>query len=372
MGSLNWASGLIPLGRLYLRPLQRHFHSLGLKNRFTPPLRSDPLVLANLLQHWQDLRFLTSGIPIRTFQADFTIFTDASTQGWGAHMGDSQISGTWTRTDRKLHINCLELKAVVSALQHSMELQRPRFTPVLPQWDLGIVLEALSKPPYQPLREASFKHLTLKTVFLLAMASTGRGSELHALRFDQNYIQFKPKGAGVTFYFSPEFMRKNQKPNQVNDPWYIPAVPTGKSEFGAPNCPVKALRYYHRYLTEHPELRKDRRHLFVPIKDNNAGKELSASTISRWICTTIVDSHAAIQKCRNLSGSVKAHEVRAVATLLQLFNKVDLHSVMKAGRWSSGGTFTSFYLRDLCPQADSLQRAGPIVAAGDVRRISSS
>ena len=33
-------------------------------------------------------------------------------------MGDSQISGTWTRTGCKLHINCLELKAVVSALQH--------------------------------------------------------------------------------------------------------------------------------------------------------------------------------------------------------------------------------------------------------------
>ena len=184
-------------------------------------------------------------------------------------------------------------------------------------------------------------------------------SELRALRFDQNYIQFKPKGAGVTLYFSPEFMRKNQKPNQVNDPWYIPVVPTGKSVFGAPNCPVRALRYYHRYLTEHPELRKDRRHLFVQVKDNNAGKELSASTISRWICTTIFDSHAAIQNSRNLSGSVKAHvravraQVRAVATSLQLFNKVDLHSVMKARRWSIGGTFTSFYLRDLCPQADS-------------------
>ena len=125
-------------------------------------------------------------------------------------------------------------------------------------------------------------------------------------------------------------MCKNQKPNQVNDPWYIPAVPTGKSEFGAPNCPVGALLYYHRYLTEHPELRKDRRRLFVPIKDNNAGKELSASTISRWICTTIVDSHAAIQNSRNLSGSVKAHEVREMATSLQLFNKVDFHSVMKA------------------------------------------
>ena len=82
--------------------------------------------------------------------------------------------------------------------------------------------------------------------------------------------------------------------------------------------------------------------------------------------------YAAIQDSKNLSGSVKAHEVRAVTTSLQLFNKVDLHSVMKAGRWSSGGTFTSFYLRDLCPQGESLQRAGPIVAAGDIVRISTS
>ena len=241
------------------------------------------------------------------------------------------------------------LHRTISDMITSMELLRPRAMPILPQWDLGIVLEALSKSPYEPLREASFKHLTLKTVFLLAMASAGRRSELHALRFDPNYIQFKLKGAGVTLYFSPEFMRKNQKPNQVNDPWYIPAALTGK-----------------------PEARKDRCRLFVPIKDNNAGKELSASTISRWICTTIVDSHAAIQNSNILPGSVKAHEVRAVATSFQLFNKVDIHFIMKAGRWSSGGTFTSFYLRDLCPQADSLQRAGPIVAAGDIIRISSA
>ena len=112
MGSLNWASGLIPLGHLYLRPLQRYFHSLGLTDRFTPLRQSDPSVLASLLQQWQDLSFLTSGIPIRPFQAEFTIITDASTQGWGAHMGDSQISGTWTPLDCKLHINCLEHKAV--------------------------------------------------------------------------------------------------------------------------------------------------------------------------------------------------------------------------------------------------------------------
>ena len=67
--------------------------------------------------------------------------------------------------------------------------------------------------------------------------------------------------------------------------------------------------------------------------------------------TTIVDFHASIQGNKNFPGKVKAHEVR---TSLQLFNKADLQAVMKAGRWSSGGTFTSFYLRDLCPQADSI------------------
>ena len=75
----------------------------------------------------------------------------------------------------------------MSVMLMSMELQRPRMTPVLPQWDLDIILEALSKPPYVPLRETSLKHLTLKTVFLLAMALAGRCSELQALVLDLQY-----------------------------------------------------------------------------------------------------------------------------------------------------------------------------------------
>ena len=42
-----------------------------------------------------------------------------------------------------------------------------------------------------------------------------------------------------------------------------------------------------------------------------------------------------------------------------------------AGRWSSGGTFTSFYLQDICPQANSIRKAGPVVAAGEIVEISS-
>ena len=122
-------------------------------------------------------------------------------------------------------------------------------------------------------------------------------------------------------------MRKN--PNQVNDPLYVPAVPTGKPEFGVPNCPVRVLKYNHRYMTEHPELRKGRRHLFFRFKANNAVKELSADSISRWICTTIVDSLSSLKSSMNIPGKVKAHEVHAVATSLQLFKKIDLQTVLK-------------------------------------------
>ena len=110
----------------------------------------------------------------------------------------SCLASVLTRTGRAAEVQA----KTISDMIMSMELQRPRLTPVLPQWDLGIFLEALSKP-YEPLREAFLKHLTLKIVFLLAMASGGRRSELQALVFDPQYIQFKPKGAGVTLYFTP-------------------------------------------------------------------------------------------------------------------------------------------------------------------------
>ena len=49
-------------------------------------------------------------------------------------------------------------------------------------------------------------------------------------------------------------------------------------------------------MSEHVEIGKGRRCLFIPIKDNNTGKELITATISRWICVSRVESHASIEK----------------------------------------------------------------------------
>ena len=45
------------------------------------------------------------------------LFTDASWQGWGAHLQELVASGVWTQDEQNLHMNLLELRAVLLALQ---------------------------------------------------------------------------------------------------------------------------------------------------------------------------------------------------------------------------------------------------------------
>ncbi|XP_055019017.1 serine/threonine-protein kinase ICK isoform X2 [Boleophthalmus pectinirostris] len=61
----------------------------------------------------------------------------------------------------------------------------PPNRPVVSMWDLSLVLEALQAPPFEPLAQIDLKWLSMKTAFLLAMASAKRGKSL-------------PLGSGVT------------------------------------------------------------------------------------------------------------------------------------------------------------------------------
>ena len=45
-----------------------------------------------------------------------TIFTDASISGWGASRENCTIHGRWSTMERQLHINLLELQAILFAL----------------------------------------------------------------------------------------------------------------------------------------------------------------------------------------------------------------------------------------------------------------
>ena len=57
---------------------------------------------------------------------------------------------------------------------------RPKSSRNLPKWDLSVVLNELTKAPFEPMKDTDLKHLTLKTASLLALASGKRRSEIHA------------------------------------------------------------------------------------------------------------------------------------------------------------------------------------------------
>ena len=56
---------------------------------------------------------------------------------------------------------------------------RPKIYRNLPKWNLS-VLNELTKAPFEPMKDTDLKHLTLKTAFLLALASGKHRSEIHA------------------------------------------------------------------------------------------------------------------------------------------------------------------------------------------------
>ena len=57
---------------------------------------------------------------------------------------------------------------------------RPKSSRNLPKWKFSVVLNELTKAPFEPMKDTDLEHLTLKTAFLLALASNKRCSEIHA------------------------------------------------------------------------------------------------------------------------------------------------------------------------------------------------
>ena len=69
------------------------------------------------LEWWLDESNVLQGQPLHPLKHALQIFTDASKERWGAHLGEHTARGSWSVPESKLHINFLELKAVFLALK---------------------------------------------------------------------------------------------------------------------------------------------------------------------------------------------------------------------------------------------------------------
>ena len=258
----------------------------------------------------------------------------------------------------------------LTRLLDSFHRDRPRGRRGIPSWNLSLVLHQLSKPPFEPIGEASLKHLTFKTVFLLALGSGKRRSEIHA--WQNKNIRHQSDWSRVSLYPSPSFLAKNQLakegPKSVA-PVVIPALaPTLDKSLKSDRslCPVRALRYY---LDRTSDLRQNKELVFVSFK-KGFDKDISPATISSWIKQTVILCYELSDHDSHTLHQVKAHDVRAFAASKAFQSGVSLEQILSACHWKSHNTFTQFYLKDVAWADSELYHLGPVVAAQQIHQQS--
>lgn len=89
-------------------------------------------------------------------------------------------------------------------------------------WDIGFVLQALCKHPFEPLGQVDLKFLTFKTLFLVAAASGRRVICLLALVVDEGHIRWNRDS--VSIIPSPEFLAKNDSLNYMTNKITLPKM----------------------------------------------------------------------------------------------------------------------------------------------------
>ena len=287
----------------------------------------------------------------------------------------------------------------LTRLLDSFHRDRPKGRNGIPSWNLSLVLHQLTKAPFEPLKETSLKHLTFKTVFLLALGSGKRRSEIHA--WLHKNIRHQSDWSKVSLYPSPSFLSKNQLAKEGPDsvaPVVIPALAPSldRSLKGDRSlCPVRALRYYldrtsdlrqnkelvfvsfkkgfdkdispatisswikqtvilcyelsdqeDLYLDRTSDLRQNKELVFVSFK-KGFDKDISPATISSWIKQTVILCYELSDQEALSLHQVKAHDVRAFAASKAFQSGISLDQILSACHWKSHNTFTQFYLKDV-------------------------
>ena len=197
-------------------------------------------------------------------------------------------------------------------LLSSFHRDRPKSSRNLPNWNLSVVLNELTKAPFEPMKDTDLKHLTLKTAFLLALASSKRCIKIHACVANKVYNLGQWEMVAL---FPSDFIAKNQLARQGSQsvsPVTIPALTTivdRQFKEDRTLCPVRDLRYY---LDRTKDMRGSRSLLFISFKKGHTS-DIRHATLSSWLKQTILLCYKqADQQALDLV-QVKVHDIRTFA-----------------------------------------------------------
>ena len=71
------------------------------------------------------------------------------------------------------------------------------------------------------------------------------------------------------------------------------------------------------------------------------------------------DEHLAMFK-------VRAHDIRGVASTLNVFRNLSFRQVLAAATWKTASVFITHYLKDITPNMDGICSLAPLIAGGGI------
>ncbi len=84
----------------------------------------------------------------------------------------------------------------------------PSRSPLVPSWDLSIILAGLQRGPFEPLDSVELKFLSLKTALLTALTSIKRVGDLQAFSVSEECLVFGPVHSHVVLKPRPGYVPK--------------------------------------------------------------------------------------------------------------------------------------------------------------------
>ena len=138
------------------------------------------------------------------------------------------------------------------SLLSSFHRDRPKSSRNLPKWNLSVVLNELTKAPFEPMKDTDLKH---------------RRNEIHA--WVANKVSNLGQREKVALFPSSDFIAKNQLAREGSESVSLVTIPALTTivyrQFKEDRtlCPVQALRYY---LDRTKDLRGSRSLLFISFK----------------------------------------------------------------------------------------------------------
>jgi hypothetical protein len=152
---------------------------------------------------------------------------------------------------------------------------RPKINKLLTKWSLDIVLDFLSLSPFELIASSDIRSCTIKSVFLISLATAGRIGEVHALSAKKTCLRWNHNGS-VSLTYN---LAKNRLPEFAPTPIVI--HPLKDSIL----CPLRSLKHYCIMTAK---VRKKQDPLFLHYI---LGKKTSPQLLSSWIRNLVRDAY---------------------------------------------------------------------------------